>query len=68
MEILYVVVAVVILVAVVFAAFEYRVRQPDVLVLFESKGKIGLRAGAIYPRHFSLPNMLRSMRFLQRTL
>lgn len=55
MEILYVVVAVVILVAVVFAAFEYRVRQPDVLVLFESKGKIGLRAGAIYPRHFSLP-------------
>jgi hypothetical protein len=35
--------------------FEYRVRQPDVLVLYEAKGKIGLRSGLLYPRHFSLP-------------
>jgi hypothetical protein len=34
--------------------FEFRVHQPDVLVLYESKGRIGVRKGAIYPRHFSL--------------
>lgn len=55
MEILIAVIAVVVILAAVFAVFEYRVRQPDVLVLFESKGNIGLRGGAIYPRHFSLP-------------
>ena len=37
------------------AFFEYRIRQPDVLVLYESKGRIGIRKGLIYPRHFSLP-------------
>ncbi|MBK9925208.1 MAG: hypothetical protein IPP66_07935 [Anaerolineales bacterium] len=55
MEILYVIVAIVVVLVVAFVAFEYRVRQPDVLVLFESKGKIGLRDGLMYPRHFSLP-------------
>lgn len=35
--------------------FEYRVRQPDVLVLHESKGRISVRKGVVYPRHFSLP-------------
>jgi len=35
--------------------FEYRIRQPDVLVLYESKGQIGIRKGLLYPRHFSLP-------------
>jgi hypothetical protein len=37
------------------ALFEYRVRQPDVIVLYESKGQIGIRKGLLYPRHFSLP-------------
>jgi hypothetical protein len=55
MEIFYIVIAVVVVLVVAFAAFEYRVRQPDVLVLFESKGGIGLRSGLLYPRHFSLP-------------
>jgi hypothetical protein len=55
MEIFFVVVAVLVLVVILVLAFEYRVRQPDVLVLFESKGRIGLRSGLIYPRHFSLP-------------
>lgn len=36
------------------AIFEFRLRQPDVLVLFESNGKIALRKGLFYPRHFSL--------------
>lgn len=40
---------------IVFALFEYRIRKPDVLLLYESKGQIGLRKGLIYPRHFSLP-------------
>jgi hypothetical protein len=35
--------------------FEYRVRQPDVIVLYESDGQIGIRKGLLYPRHFSLP-------------
>lgn len=34
---------------------EYRIRQPDVLVLYESQGRIGVRKSIIYPRHFSLP-------------
>lgn len=37
------------------ALFEYRIRQPDVIVLYESNGQIGLRRGLLYPRHFSLP-------------
>ncbi len=36
------------------ALFEFRVRQPDMLALYESNGKIGLRSGLLYPRHFSL--------------
>jgi hypothetical protein len=35
--------------------FEYRVRQPEVIVLYESDGQIGIRKGPLYPRHFSLP-------------
>ena len=37
------------------ALFEYRIRQPDVIVLYESNGQIGIRKGLLYPRHFSLP-------------
>lgn len=37
------------------ALFELRVRQPDVVVLRETGGQIGLRRGLLYPRHFSLP-------------
>ena len=44
----------IIVIGVVVILFEYRIRQPDVLVLHESKGRIGVRKGAIYPRHFSL--------------
>jgi len=55
MEIFFVVLVIFVVLAIVLAFFEYRVRQPDILVLFESKGKIGLRTGLLYPRHFSLP-------------
>ncbi len=45
--------AILILVALVIL-FEYRVRQPDVLVLQESDGDIRIRQTLFYPRHFSL--------------
>ncbi len=45
---------IVILGIIVLVLFEYRFRQPDFLVLSESKGQIRLRKGLIYPRHFSL--------------
>ena len=50
-----VVVGVVVVAAILLALFEYRIRQPDFLVLYESRGRIGLRKGLVYPRHFSLP-------------
>ncbi len=53
--ILGVVVGVVVVIYTLVVFFEYRIRQPDVLVLFESKGRIGVRKGLVYPRHFSLP-------------
>lgn len=40
---------------IIIILFEYRIRQPDVLVLYEKKGKLTLRGGPFYPRHFSLP-------------
>lgn len=54
MEILLGVIAILLLAVILLAFFEFRVRQPDVLALYESKGKIGLRQGLFYPRHFSL--------------
>ncbi|HKJ27943.1 MAG TPA: hypothetical protein VJ965_09915 [Anaerolineales bacterium] len=45
----------VIAVLIVLALFEYRLRKPDVLVLYERQGNIDRRKGLIYPRHFSLP-------------
>jgi len=34
--------------------YEYRVRRPDQIILFESKGKIEFRKSRFYPHHFSL--------------
>jgi len=34
--------------------FEFRIRQPDRIVLFETKGQVRQRKGRFYPRHFSL--------------
>ena len=45
---------VVIVVIGLLVAFEFRVRQPDNLVLYESKGQIEIRKGLLYPRHLSL--------------
>jgi len=34
--------------------YEFRVRRPDQIVLFESRGTVKQRRGKFYPRHFSL--------------
>jgi hypothetical protein len=52
--ILGVIFGVIVIGCVLFAFFEYRIRQPDTLALYESKGRIGFREGLLYPRHFSL--------------
>lgn len=45
-----------VVVGIILAVFwEYRILQPDVLVIYESRGQIGIRKGPLYPRHFSLP-------------
>lgn len=46
--------AVIALVVFAFVLYEYRLRKPDQLVLYEKAGAIRLRTGALYPRHFSL--------------
>jgi hypothetical protein len=46
----------VIVVIVLLAAllFEYRLRRPDQIILYDARGAIGFRKARWYPRHFSL--------------
>jgi hypothetical protein len=53
MEIILIIAAVVVVIGLLIA-FEYHIRQPDTLVLYESKGRIEFRKGLLYPRHVSL--------------
>src|SRR5512141_485877 len=39
---------------IALAAYEYRLRKPDQLVLYEADGTIRIRRRAFYPRHLSL--------------
>lgn len=55
MEVILVIIGIVIVAAVAAALFEFRVRQPDVIVLYETNGQIQVRKRPFYPRHFSLP-------------
>jgi hypothetical protein len=41
--------------SVLVILFEYRISQPDLLVLYEKDGQLSIRSGLLYPRHFSLP-------------
>ena len=48
-------IAIAILAIIIIAfLFEYRVRKPDEIVVYESAGIIRKRKGRLYPRHFSL--------------
>ena len=42
-------------VLVLLVLFEYRIRKPDYLFLYEANGQIQIRKGLVYPRHLSLP-------------
>jgi regulator of protease activity HflC (stomatin/prohibitin superfamily) len=42
-------------IVIALALFEYRLRTPDQIVLAESRAGVRVRAGRIYPRHFSTP-------------
>jgi hypothetical protein len=55
MEVILIIIGIAIAIAVAIALFELRVRQPDVIVLYEADGQIRVRKGPFYPRHFSLP-------------
>jgi len=44
----------IIVVVIFFFLYEFRLRKPDQLVLYESDSKIGKRKTKFYPRHFSL--------------
>ena len=47
--------ALIVLVLIAAAAvYEYRLRKPDQLVMYESEGTVRLRSAHFYPRHFSL--------------
>jgi len=44
----------IVLIVVIYVLFEYRLRNPDQIVLYDKKGEIQNRKGRFYPRHFSL--------------
>ncbi len=46
--------AIIILVLFVLILYEYRIRKPDQIVLYESAGVVKRRRSRFYPRHFSL--------------
>ena len=60
------VVALVVLVCLV-VGFEYRIRRPDDVVVYERNKKLVVRTGRFYPRHFSLP-IRRTTHSLQMTV
>lgn len=50
----YTVIGVITLLVVIVSLYEFRIRRPDDLILFERNNQIRHRHSAIYPRHFSL--------------
>lgn len=43
-----------ILLFIVIAAYELRIKKPDQIILYDKKGTVEIRTGKFYPRHFSL--------------
>ncbi len=60
------VIAIILLVCLI-VGFEYRIRRPDDIVIFEGKKGLAVRTGRFYPRHFSLP-IRRTTHSLQMTV
>ncbi len=46
--------AIIFLLIVVYLLYEYRIKRPDTIILFEKNEEIKVRKGRYYPRHFSL--------------
>ena len=44
----------IILIVVIYIMYEYKLRNPDQIVLYDSKGKVLERKSRFYPKHFSL--------------
>ena len=51
---MWIIISILLFVPVIIFIYEYRLRKPDQIILFESKGKIEFRKSRFYPRHFSL--------------
>jgi hypothetical protein len=45
---------IIVIAAAAIFLYEYRIKKPDQIVLFESAGKISIRKSRFYPKHFSL--------------
>lgn len=45
----------ILLLAVLIGLFEYRFRKPDQIVIYETKGGVGVRTARLYARHFGTP-------------
>ena len=43
------------LLILIVALFEYRFRKPDQIVVYETKGGVGVRTARLYARHFGTP-------------
>ncbi len=50
---------------VVLAAYEFRFRKPDQIVVYESREGVGVRKARLYPRHFSMPITKTAHSFVQ---
>jgi hypothetical protein len=48
-------------------AFEYRVRKPDHIVVYETRDGVGVRSGRLFPRHFST-SIVRSAHSFTQTI
>jgi hypothetical protein len=49
------------------AAYEYRVRKPDHIVVYETHDGVGVRSGRLFPRHFST-SIIRSAHSFTQTI
>ncbi len=49
------IVLIIVVILVALAGYEYRIRKPDRVVVYETKEGVGVRKARLYPRHFSMP-------------
>jgi len=59
----FLVIGLVVLVAVI--AYEFRLRKPDQIVVFENREGVGVRSARLYPRHLSMPITKTTYSFVQ---